>query len=88
LSLLAWDVHSLEQYKLGDEIKRVLHNSLPKGIVIDANFIGVNEHIMITIKIDSDKYKYTEYFIFNSENGCIELKIDNKKNKALEAEYK
>ena len=52
ITLMAWKTHSLEPVKLDTPIKRALQN-LPKGKLIDANFVGLNEHIMITLKRES-----------------------------------
>jgi len=85
ISLMMWDIHSLRAIKLTQEIKNSL-KKLPKGKLMEANFIGINEHVMITLQRTSDdrqRSKYMEYFIFNAENGNIELRIDNQKKAVL-----
>ena len=53
MNLMMWDVHSLKPIKLGNEIKLKLAK-LPKGKLLDANYIGINEHIMITLKRETN----------------------------------
>ena len=53
MNLMMWDVHSLKPIKLGNEIKLKLAK-LPQGKLLDANFIGINEHIMITLKRETN----------------------------------
>ena len=86
---MAWETHSLRKITMSNEIKVTLQN-LPKGKLIEANFIGINEHIMITLKRETDNHKqsYMEYYIFNSESGHQELKIDNKKNAVIKENLK
>lgn len=48
VSMLMWNVHSLRSIKLNNDIKQKLQQ-LPKGKLMEANMIGINEHILITL---------------------------------------
>ena len=57
---------------------------LPLGEVIDFNFVGKSEHIMITLKVNKKKNilkgghnLYTRWIIFNAESGNKDLDISN-----------
>ena len=90
ITLMQWETHSLREIKLSNETKLVLQK-LPKGKLIEANFIGINEHIMVTLKRETDgihKQNFIEYYIFNSDTGHCELKIDNLKSAVMKESVK
>ena len=57
---------------------------MPIGKVIDFNFVGRSEHIMVTLKTEKEKNNsksrpvtYTRWIIYNAESGNIDLDISN-----------
>ena len=52
ISMLAWDIHSFKSHKITENLKKSL-NGLPKGELLDVNFIGVSEHVMVTLRLES-----------------------------------
>ena len=58
IQLLAWDIHSLKPMKITKELQKSLEG-FPKGEVIDVNFIGVSEHVMLTLRLrDTNRQTY------------------------------
>ena len=86
---LKWETHTLNPKDITKPMKESLAD-LPLGEVIDFNFVGKSEHIMITLKVNKKKNilkgkhnLYTRWIIFNAESGNKDLDISNDPDQSM-----